>query len=117
MNHRQKIGQWGEQAALEYLTTRGYQLLDRNARTPYGEIDLVTRLGDVIIFGEVKTRTTRSFGLPEEAVTARKLAHMSASAAFYASERGIEHWQLDAIAVEGFPGQTPHIEHFENITP
>ena len=116
MTHNQKIGRWGEQAAIDYLKNHGYQILDKNARTPYGEIDIVASLGDVTVFVEVKTRTTRSFGLPEQALTARKLDHMTASAAFYASERGIDHWQLDAIAVEGIPGVTPRIEHFENVT-
>ncbi len=116
MKHNQEIGKWGEQAAADYLSQRGYQILDKNARTPFGEIDLVARLETVTIFVEVKARTTRSFGLPEAAITPRKLAHMLACAGHYAAEHEIDHWQLDVLAVEGRPGLVPSIEHFENIS-
>ena len=116
MKHNQEIGKWGEQAAAEYLLQKGYEILDKNARTPFGEIDLVARLEAVTVFVEVKARTTRSFGLPEEAVTPRKLAHMLACAEHYAAEHEVETWQLDVLAVEGVPGVTPRIEHFENIS-
>jgi putative endonuclease len=116
MKHNQQIGKWGEQAAADYLSQRGYQILDKNARTPYGEIDLVAALEGLTVFVEVKARTTRSFGLPEEAVTPRKLAHMRAAAEFYAAERSLDTWQLDVLAVEGTPGKTPVIEHFENVS-
>lgn len=116
MKHNQEIGKWGEQAAAEYLQTRGYQILDKNARTPFGEIDLVARLEAVTVFVEVKARTTRSFGLPEEAITPRKLAHMRASAEYYAAEHEIDCWQLDVLAVEGVPGVKPRIEYFENVS-
>jgi putative endonuclease len=116
MKHNQEIGKWGEQAAADYLCQRGYQILDKNARTPFGEIDLVARLDTLTVFIEVKARTTRSFGLPEEAITPRKLTHMLACAEHYAAEHEIDSWQLDVLAVEGRPGVTPRIEHFENIS-
>jgi putative endonuclease len=115
MAHNQKIGRWGEEIAAAFLEKLGYILLDKNARTPYGEIDLVASWGGVTVFVEVKTRTTRSFGLPEEAITPRKQAHMLAAAEHYAATCAIDSWQLDVIAVEGKPGSTPSIEHFENI--
>jgi putative endonuclease len=116
MKHNQKIGRWGESAAAEYLQKRGYQILEKNARTPYGEIDLVASLDGVTVMVEVKARTTRSFGLPEQAVTARKLAHMLAAAEHYAAEHALDSWQLDVLAVEGIPGIEPRIEHFENVS-
>jgi putative endonuclease len=116
MKHNQEVGKWGEALAAEELIRRGYQILDKNARTPYGEIDLVAELEGLTVFVEVKARTTRSFGLPEEAVTPRKLAHMRAAAEFYAAEHAIDTWQLDVLAVEGRPGEKPAIEHFENIS-
>jgi putative endonuclease len=116
MNHNQKIGQWGEQAAAEYIQTKGYEILGKNFRTPYGEIDIIARVEDLIVFVEVKTRTSRSFGLPEEGLTRRKLAHMLACASYYAAKHNIDTWQCDAIAVETIPGGSPHFEHFENVT-
>lgn len=90
--------------------------MEKNIRTPYGEIDIIARLDDLTVFVEVKTRTTRSFGLPESALTPRKLKHMRAAAEYYAAEHEIDTWQCDALAVEGIPGVTPRIEHFENVT-
>ena len=114
MKHNQRIGKWGEDTAAEYLTEHGYEIVARNARTPYGEIDIVARLGDVTIFVEVKTRTSNKMGLPEESITARKREHMLAAADHYAAEREIDHWQIDVIAIEGKPGSNPKITYFEN---
>ena len=116
MNHNQKIGIWGEQMAAEYLAQKGYTILEKNSRTPFGEIDIIALIEDVTIFVEVKARTSLSFGLPEEALTRRKLTHMRCCASHYAAEHEIDTWQCDAISVEGKPGATPHIEHFENVT-
>jgi putative endonuclease len=114
MKHNQKVGKWGEDAVTGYLTERGYEILARNARTPYGEIDIVTKQGDVTIFVEVKTRTSNKMGLPEESVNLRKQAHMLACAEHYAAEHAIDHWQIDVISVEGKVGLEPKITHFEN---
>jgi len=114
MKHNQRIGKWGEDTAVEYLAERGYEIVARNARTPYGEIDIVARQGDVTIFVEVKTRTSNKMGLPEESITARKREHMLAAADHYAAEHEIDHWQIDVIAIEGKPGITPKITYFEN---
>lgn len=113
--YNQTIGRWGEQIAAGFLQKLGDEIVEKNTRTPYGEIDLVTRRGGVTVFVEVKTRTTRSFGLPEEAITPRKQAHMVAAAEHYAASHLIDSWQVDVIAVEGKPGTTPAIEHFENV--
>lgn len=114
MKHNQKIGKWGEDAVAVYLAGRGYEILARNARTPYGEIDIVAKQEDVTIFVEVKTlRLSKDF-FPEQNVTARKQAHMLACAEHYAMENGIDYWQVDVVAVEGKVGLEPKITHFEN---
>jgi putative endonuclease len=114
MKHNQKIGRWGEGAVATYLKERGYEIMARNARTPYGEIDIVAKQTDIYIFIEVKTRTSNKMGLPEESVNLRKQAHMLACAEHYAAENAIDHWQIDVIAVEGKVGLEPKITHFEN---
>ena len=73
MKHNQKIGKWGEEAVAAYLAERGYEIIARNARTPYGEIDIVAKQADLTIFVEVKTRTSNKMGLPEESVNLRKM--------------------------------------------
>ena len=114
MKHNQVIGKLGEETAAGYLAERGYEIIARNIRTPYGEIDIIARQGDVTIFVEVKTRTSNKMGLPEESITARKRQHMLAAAEHYAMENEIDHWQIDVISIEGKPGSTPKITYFEN---
>lgn len=116
MNHNRRIGQWGEQVAATYLAQKGYHVLERNVRTPYGEIDLVAEIEGMTVFVEVKTRTSRLFGLPEEALTLKKRKRMATAAAHYAAIHNIETWQCDAIAIETLPAGKPQIEHFENVT-
>lgn len=113
MSRNQRIGKWGEQAAADYLARGGYELLARNLRTPYGEIDLVARKDDFTVFVEVKARTTSSLGPPEIAVGPRKRSHMLACAQHYAQENLIDHWRVDVIAVEQVRGEAM-ITHFEN---
>src|SRR5512138_1954659 len=109
MKHNQRIGKWGEDAVAAYLIERGYEIVTRNARTPYGEIDIVARQADITIFIEVKTRTSNSMGLPEDSVNLRKQAHMIACAEHYAAENDIDYWQIDVVAVEGKAGLEPKI--------
>jgi putative endonuclease len=114
MKHNQRIGKWGEDVVAGYLAGHGYEIITRNTRTPYGEIDIVAKQDDIIIFVEVKSRTSLKMGLPEESVNARKQARMLACAEHYAAENAIDHWQIDVIAVEGKMGLEPKITHFEN---
>ncbi len=67
-----ELGQRGERIAARYLTDRGLRLLDRNWRCREGELDIVARDGDAIVFCEVKTRREVGFGHPVEAVTPAK---------------------------------------------
>jgi len=114
MKHNQRIGQWGEEIAAEYLTQKGYEIVARNVRTPYGEIDIVARHNNLTILVEVKTRTSNSMGLPEDSITPRKRRHMIFAAEYYAAEHEIDHWQIDVISIEGKPGTKPTITCFEN---
>lgn len=114
MTHNQRIGRWGEEKAVEYLAERGCEIVARNMRTPYGEIDIIARQGDVVLFVEVKTLTSSKTLLPEHNITPRKREHMLNAAEHYAAENEIDHWQIDVISVEGKPGTKPAITHFEN---
>ena len=108
-----KVGMWGESVAARYLESHGYHMVMRNARTPYGEIDLVTEKDGITIFVEVKTRTNTTLGPPELAVTPRKQAHMLAAGEHYAQEHDIQHWQIDVLAISKRAGGPPEIMHFE----
>ena len=116
-NHRQRIGHWGEEVAEGYLSAHGYLILARNLRTPHGEIDILASREELLVFVEVKTRTSASFGFPEVSITRRKQTHMLAAAEHYLQmhPESCETWQFDVIAIEGKPGSVPVISHFENV--
>jgi putative endonuclease len=111
------VGNRGENAAAGHLARLGYEILTRNLRTPYGEVDLVARHGGFLVFVEVKTRRSRTHGLPEEAVTPRKRNRLLSSAQHYLQQRGLldSPWRIDVVAVEyGRAGTLERIEVFEN---
>ena len=113
MTHNQRVGKWGEKAAASYLNTHGYEIVKINVRTPYGEIDLIAKKDDLMIFVEVKARTSKTYGPPEVAVTPRKQQHMVSCAEYYAQQNEIDHWQIDVLAIEQV-GDKTEIKHFEN---
>ena len=118
---RQQIGQWGENQAARYLEAQGYMVLKRNHYTPYGELDIICRIpekGDQLVFVEVKTRTNRRFGYPEESITSRKRENILHSIADYLQKHPElpDRWRIDVIAVRKLKGKTaPEIQHFENV--
>ena len=108
---RQNFGRWGEEVAARYLARQGYKVLTRNYRTPAGELDIVAQDGNSIVFVEVKTRRTSSFGPPQAAVTPKKAAHIIAAAQHYLldTEQIEGDWRIDVVAVFGSPDLPPEI--------
>jgi len=98
---RRRLGQRGEEMAAQRLASLGYEIVERNYRCQAGEIDLVTRRDSRWVFVEVRTRRGGRFGTPEESVTARKRAHMIASAQHYlqAHAAADADWRIDAVAI------------------
>ncbi len=80
---RKKQGDEGEEAAARHLSRNGLKILVRQYRCKLGEIDLVAREGDTLVFVEVKTRATKDFGDPSDAVTPEKQRHISRVALDY----------------------------------
>jgi putative endonuclease len=114
--YKQETGNWGEQIATNYLTQKGYRIIGRNIRTPHGEIDILASYNQVLIFIEVKIRTNKSFGNPENSITSQKLIHMDESAQYYTQI--IEHdgtWQWDAISILKLSSNSHELIHFENV--
>ena len=83
MDHRQSLGRRGEDLACAELEKRGYVIIDRRFRTRCGELDIVARDGDVVVFIEVKARSGSNFGTPFESVTWKKRQRLSQMAASY----------------------------------
>jgi putative endonuclease len=80
---RPSLGRLGEDVACRELARRGYAILARRFRTRCGEIDIVAREGETLVFVEVKTRSSERFGRPAEAVTGRKQAKIALMASEY----------------------------------
>lgn len=100
-NKNQKLGKWGEELAREYLVKNSYTILESNYKNRYGEIDIIAKLKSKIIFIEVKTRTGRIFGLPEEAVNGKKQEKIiKTSEKYMLSNRLKDEYQIDVIAIE-----------------
>ncbi len=99
---RQDLGQLGEKLACDFLKKQGYQILDQNFRTRGGEIDVVARESGTVVFVEVKTRVSREFGYPEDAIDARKQHKLAMTAECYLSAHRMYEadFRIDAIGIE-----------------
>jgi putative endonuclease len=106
------LGKAGEDLACRELRRRGYTVLARRYRTRVGEIDIVARDGETVVFVEVKARTTSRFGAPQEAVTWRKRARLRALAADYLSRHNLTDspCRFEVVAVTIGAGRRPHLE-------
>jgi putative endonuclease len=119
MVDKKKIGAFGEDIAADFLIRRGYKIIDRHFQTRMGEIDIIAKNNSQIIFVEVKTRTGRNFGLPEEAINREKKIKLIETARWYLAISGIEieNYRIDSIAVEvDKTNKKVRIRHFKNIT-
>lgn len=107
-------GDRGENLALRRLLAEGYELVERNYRTRYGEIDLILRHGACLVFVEVKLRRGTAFGDPAEAVTPRKQQTIRSIAEQYIAERepAFEEARFDVVGILQSGGE-PAIRHIE----
>lgn len=112
--HNQQVGKWGEDTATDWLIKNDYEIIARNIRTPYGEIDIIAKQKDVTVFVEVKTLTSSKNFFPEQQITNRKREHMINAAQHYSAEQKIDNWRIDVIAIEKNQTDNPAITHFEN---
>lgn len=113
----------GARAELEIagqVTSRGWQLLDRNFRTRFGEIDLIALDGVVLVFIEVKARTGTAFGLADETVGRRKLERIMSAAQSYIEqhpEYAESWWRVDLFAITlNRAGAVVACRQYENLT-
>lgn len=113
---RQNLGKSGEDLAVAELTRRGYAVLARRYRTRHGEIDIVARDGEIVVFVEVKARTTGEFGMAAEAVTAWKQRRLTAMAVDYLARNRLTDrpCRFDVVAIMRRESGTPAIEVFPN---
>lgn len=112
---RRALGAAGESAVAVWYRQSGYEVLDRNWRCRDGELDLVARRGDTVVFCEVKTRRGDGFGAPAEAVTYAKQRRLRRLAARWLDQHTVRAAELrfDVAAVLATPGHAPVIEVIE----
>lgn len=107
------VGAYGERVAVTYLVSQGMALLDRNWRGTAGEVDIIARDGDDLVFCEVKTRRSDLFGTPAEAVVPAKVRRLRRLAAEWIRKSGVRPRQVrfDVISVRPQRSGPARVEH------
>jgi len=102
---RKRTGEKGEDIACDYLRSRGYRIVERNYRCPLGEIDIVARDGDAIVFVEVKSRKSEEFGDPQLAVGMEKQKKVSRISLTYLKNKDLYpcNARFDVVAIKMLP--------------
>ena len=110
------VGDRGEDLAVDLLTKKNYKIIERNYRFGHGEIDIIAKDKDVLVFLEVKTRKNLEFGPPELAVTKNKQRQIRKIAEMYLVENKISDidCRMDVVAILLKQNLPPEINHIEN---
>ena len=114
---RRETGIRGEKLAKDFLKKRGYRILETNYRCPEGEIDIIARHKDSLVFIEVRTKKSLEFGSPEESITPAKRERLRTIASRYQQTHNDlpPLWRIDVVAVElNQKGKPLRIELIEN---
>lgn len=116
---KKRLGKIGEDLACQYLKNHNFLIVERNFQKRYGELDIIALKDNILVFVEVKTRIGRKFGLPEEAVTTRKLSEIKQTAYYFKllHPELPDAMQIDVIAIELEVDETiKEFRHIENVT-
>ena len=116
LNDKQQFGQQSELLAAKFLVKQGYKILASNYCTPAGEIDIIARDKDVIVFAEVKARRSDTYGAPERAITKTKQKKISMAALHYLKDRRLLNVKarFDVIAIRMY--KTDSVKRNPGIT-
>ncbi len=111
-----ELGNHGEDLACKFLEKNGYKIIERNKSfSKFCEIDIIAQIKNTLVFVEVKTRKTNSFGSPLEAITKTKYSHIRQGALTYFGENSkkFSNFRIDAIGITLEP--KVEIKHLQNI--
>ncbi len=113
----QKTGAYGEQLARKYLERKGYTIIATNWHCAYGEVDIIAEYGEILVFVEVRTRHSNTTETAFASITPQKRERLIKTAYSYLNEteRDDELWRIDMIAIALQYGQTPLIQHREDV--
>ena len=115
--NRQERGKLGQKLAGKLLQKKGYHIRETNFRCRTGEIDIVAQKEDCLVFVEVRTKSSRDFGTPEESITEGKKERLVASALHYVDSHHDlpSSWRIDVVAIEmDDKGKSKRTELIEN---
>lgn len=107
MNNKE-IGNFGEEMAAKYLEYQGYEIEEKNFRCRLGEVDIIAKKDNYIVFFEVKTRTSEDWGMPRESIDQKKINKIRKVAAVYMMWRKVTNYQVKFDVVEVY------CNHIEN---
>jgi putative endonuclease len=114
MAKHNELGKRGEELATQYLTEKGYEILERNWRNIHKEIDIIAKDGECLVIVEVKTRQTDEYGDPDIAVTRQKQWRLISAANAYVFQNKLDiDTRFDIISIV-FHDDEPIIEHIED---
>lgn len=115
LNFKKLVGNKGENIAESYLKQKGYKIIQKNYRCRFGEIDIIAKDNDTIVFAEVRTRRNDNFGSPQDSITPAKIEKISKTSLYFIQEKKLEgfSYRFDFIAITFSQGK-PNIEHIEN---
>jgi putative endonuclease len=114
---RKTTGMLGEKLAADFLTRQGYAIIETNFRCKEGEVDIIAKEGEFLVFVEVRAKHNSNFGTPEESITPRKKEHLRNVAAHYLETHDNlpAEWRIDFVAVELNDKESPtRIEVIKN---
>lgn len=111
---KRDVGNYGENVAAGYLAGKGYAVLEKNYKRGHGEIDIIARDGEYIVFIEVKYRKNLSVGEPREAVTRAKQRAIIGAALYYIAENSLDSCDFRFDVIEVFGKELLDINHIEN---
>ncbi len=117
MNDKDRVWKIGEEAALEYLRNKGYQIIEQNYRTKRSEIDLIVKKDKCLVFVEVRTKKGERFGSPEETIDAWKIRKLYWNAQAYSSAKKYQGAsRIDAICIVlNQDNLVSRLNHYQNI--
>ncbi len=114
---RRERGALGEKIALDFLIERNFSIIERNFRCREGEIDIIARDGDYLVFVEVRAKTSPNMGTPEESITPAKGQRLVTLAQTYIQlhENLPAQWRIDIVAIDmDSLGRPARVELIEN---
>ncbi|MBD7910435.1 YraN family protein [Clostridium cibarium] len=111
------IGNYGEDLATKFLQSKNHLILERNFRTARGEIDIISKIEDILIFTEVKTRYNKNYGFPSESINYFKVSTIKFIASYFIQKKKLYNLNIRFDVIEiylNYYDENYRVNHIEN---